>query len=166
MSFKWKIIKNQFPSMESAVKAIDGKKINVGVKGEHAWLASIHEYGCTIQITPKMRAWLHRNGFHVKDSTTQIVIPERSFLRSGFDECHLDAIEQGERILPLVLEGKLSETQLYELVGGALRDGIQDYAEDMSSPSKHPFTLERNGGKSDLLTDTGDMINSIDFEVE
>lgn len=166
MGVRFKTTVNKFPDMEKALKSIDGKKVNVGVKGEHAWLASIHEYGCTIHITPKMRAWLHRNGFHVKDSTTQIVIPERSFLRSGFDECHLDAIEQGERILPLVIEGKLSEEQLYDVVGSALRDGIQDFAEDMASPAKHPFTLERNGGKADLLTDTGDMINSIDWEVE
>lgn len=166
MSFEWKTKKTLFPAMEAALKAVDGKSVNVGVKGEHAWLAAIHEYGCAIRITPKMRAWLHRNGFHVKDSTTQIVIPERSFLRSGYDECHGEAIQQGERILPLVLAGKLPETELFRRVGEALRDGIQDYAEGLSSPEKHPFTLERNGGKADLLTDSGDMINSIEYEVE
>lgn len=166
MSITWKTVKTNFPSMESALKSIDGKKVSVGAKGEHAWLASIHEYGCVIKITPKMRAWLHRNGFHVKDSTTQIVIPERSFLRSGFDECHLEAIEQGERLLPLILDGKLPEKELFKRVGEALRDGVQDYAEALDSPAKHPFTLERNGGKADLLTDSGDMIGSIEYEVE
>ena len=165
MKIKIKTVKNKFPEMESTLQAIDGKNITVGVKGEQAWLASIHEYGCRIKITPKMRAWLHRNGFHVKDTTTEIVIPERSFLRSGFDESHLKAVEKAERVLPLVIGGNMSEEQLYELVGTLLRDGIKDYAVSLNAPAKHPFTLERNGGKENPLVDSGDMINSIEFEV-
>lgn len=37
---------NDFPSMRKRVDAINGKGVEVGVlQGEHAWLASIHEYG-------------------------------------------------------------------------------------------------------------------------
>ena len=79
MGIKFKTTTNRFPDMQAALSVIDGKTINVGVKGEQAWLASIHEYGCKIPITPKMRAWLHRNGLHVKKSTEEIVIPERAF---------------------------------------------------------------------------------------
>ena len=157
---------NNFPDMERNLRIIDGKNITVGVKGEQAWLASIHEYGCKIRITPKMRAWLHKNGLHVKDSTTEITIPERSFLRSGFDECHLRVVEKAENILPQLLDGNMSERQFYELIGILLRDGIKDYAVSLDTPAKHPFTLERNGGKSNPLVDTGDMINSIEFDVE
>lgn len=166
MSIKFKTIFNNFPEMESNLQIVNGKAISVGVKGEQAWLASIHEYGCHIKITPKMRAWLHKNGLHVKNSTTEIVIPERSFLRSGFDSCHLKAVDRAERILPLVISGEMDEEQFYEAIGAILRDGIQDYAEDLKSPPKHEFTLKRNGGKANPLVDTGDMINSIEFEVE
>lgn len=166
MGIKFKTTINKFPDMQAALSVIDGKTVNVGVKGEQAWLASIHEYGCKIPITPKMRAWLHRNGFHVKDSTKEIVIPERSFLRTGFDECHLRVIEKAERILPLVIEGRMPEEQLYELIGTLLRDGIKDYAVSLDSPEKHPFTLERNGGKANPLIDSGDLVNAIEFNVE
>lgn len=46
MSVAFKTAVNKFPEMEASLKVIDGKNISVGVKGEQAWLASIHEYGC------------------------------------------------------------------------------------------------------------------------
>lgn len=51
-----------------------------------AQIAQIHEFGAIINITPRMRRFLHAAGLHVKATTTQIVIPERSFLRKGWDE--------------------------------------------------------------------------------
>ena len=46
MKFKISTVKNEFPSMEKSVEELSGLKVNVGVLGgEHAWLASIHEYG-------------------------------------------------------------------------------------------------------------------------
>lgn len=166
MSITWKTTQNKFPEMEASLRAVDGKSISVGVKGEQAWLASIHEYGCRIKITPKMRAWLHRNGLHVKKSTTEIVIPERSFLRSGFDECHEKVLDRADRALSLVIGGQWTEEQMYEFVGAFLRDSIQDYAEDLRTPPKHPFTLQRHPNKENPLVQSGDMINSIEFEVE
>lgn len=167
MGVKVKTITNKFPAMEKALKVVDGKKISVGVMGENAWLASIHEYGCRIKITPKMRAWLHRNGLHVKDSTTEIVIPERSFLRSGFDACHDDVLKQSDRALEALLDGVWDEDEFYEFIGGMLRDSIQDYAEDLTAPAKHRFTLERNGGLTDLFVGkNGGFINDIEYEVE
>lgn len=49
-------------------------------------IAAIHEYGCTIQVTPKMRGYLHSQGLHLKASTNFIRIPERSFLRSTIND--------------------------------------------------------------------------------
>jgi len=156
---------NRLPEMQARIEHINGKVIRVGVLGEQAWLAAIHEYGCHIRITPKMRAWLHRNGLHVKDSTTEIVIPERSFLRSGFNECYPKAVDKAERILPLVLDGRMSEEQLFEVIGTLVRDGIKDYAVELNSPPNHSFTVDRKGS-SNPLVDTGDLIGSIEFKVE
>lgn len=165
MRFSVRTTSTKFPEMQSAIEGIDGKKISVGVTGEQAWLASIHEYGCRIKVTDKMRKWLHKNGLHIRDTTTEIVIPERSFLRSGFDTYHIRVIERAERVLPLVLDGRMSEDDFFDIVGMLLRDRIRDYAVDLSTPPKHPFTLERNGGKENPLIDSGDMVNSIEFEV-
>lgn len=49
MGVKWKTTVNKIPDMIKSIETINGKKVQVGVfNGEHAWLAGIHEYGCTI----------------------------------------------------------------------------------------------------------------------
>lgn len=154
--------------MQQALESLDGARISVGSLkngGEMAWLAGIHEYGCRIPIADKMRKWLHANGLHVKNSTTEIVIPERSFLRAGFDQNHEDIVKQAERILPQVLNGSLSDDDLYETVGLLLMDAIKDYLEDLKDPPKHPFTLSRNPNKTNPLIVSGAMRDSIEYEV-
>lgn len=167
MSVKVKTTKDDFPKMEKSLKALSNRNINVGHLdgGEQAWLAAIHEYGCVIQVTPKMRAWLHRNGLHLKDSTTTITIPERSFLRAGFDANHEKVIKLNEAALGDCLTDGNIDTFL-ESVGQMLRDKIVDYAVDLKTPPKHPFSLQMNPGKTNPLIITGDMINALTYEVE
>lgn len=67
--------------------------IRVGIIGDKAYekhphtdltmaeLGAIHEFGATINVTEKMRAYLHHIGIHLKPDKTSIVIPTRSFLR-------------------------------------------------------------------------------------
>lgn len=167
MSVKFKTVKNDLPKMEAAIKELDGKKVNVGVSGEHAWLAGIHEYGCRIKVTEKMRAYLHYQGLHLKESTTEIVIPERSFLRGGFDENHVDVIDKAEKILGDVFDGTMSVEQfLKDSVGLPLSCKIKEFATNLKSPPKHSFTLEQHPGKSNPLELSGNMIGSIGYEVE
>lgn len=79
MKVNYKTKGNDFPNMIKRLKAIDGTGVDVGVlNGEHKWLASIHEYGCDIAVTDKMRVFLHSQGLHLKATTTHIHIPERS----------------------------------------------------------------------------------------
>ena len=64
-------------------QVIDSENVFIGVKkGKEVNIAAVHEYGCTIKVTPKMRAYLHYQGIHLKASTQFIVIPPRPFLRS------------------------------------------------------------------------------------
>lgn len=73
---------------------IDQKySIKVGILGEKAYqkhedseltnaeLGAVHEFGATINVTQKMRNYLHHLGIHLRKDTTTIVIPTRSFLR-------------------------------------------------------------------------------------
>ena len=165
MGVKIKTKLNKFPEMQSRIDNLNGKKINVGVAGENGWLAGIHEYGCKITITPKMRAWLRANGLPVRASTTHITIPERSFLRSGFDNCHNEVSKKIEKFLALAIDGKMSEQEFLNTTGTLFRDRIKDYAVSVNTPPNHPFTIERKGS-SNPLVDTGDMINSISYEVK
>ena len=83
---------------------IDSENVFIGVKkGKEVNIAAVHEYGCTIRVTPKMRAYLHYQGVHLKPSTQMIYIPARPFLRpvlnsSDFKakvaEIYIEAIER------------------------------------------------------------------------
>lgn len=166
MSVRVKTKKDMTKRMTATVKAMDGTKINVGVlSGENAWLAGIHEYGCTIPVTDRMRAYLHRIGVHLRKETTQIKIPERSFLRAGYDEKGRDAIQKAEKLLPDVLSGKIPEEMYFELVGTQLRETIKEYALNLKDPPKQEWPT-RDPAKSNPLVMTGDMINGIEYEVE
>lgn len=167
MAVKFKTTKNDFPKMEQSLKELSGKTINVGHLdgGEQAWLAGIHEYGCQITVTPKMRIWLHAHGLHLKPSTTTITIPERSFLRAGFDKHHEEVVTKCEKALGThLIKGNVDD--LLEMIGQLLRDKIVDYANELKNPPKHPFSLEMNPGKTNPLVITGDMINAMTFEVK
>lgn len=166
MGVKFKREKDKFPSMQRTAHVLNGTAVNVGVlTGEHQWLAAIHEYGCTIPVTAKMRAYLHGIGVHLKKSTTQIVIPERSFLRAGYDQNRDAILKQAEKVLPDVMAGTLSEEKYFELVGTLLRDAIKEYAVDLKDPPKKPWPT-RDPAKNNPLIDTGDMVNGIEYEVE
>jgi hypothetical protein len=46
-------------------------------------VAALHEReeGTRIKVTPKMRAYLHARGFHLKPDTTELFIPGRPFIK-------------------------------------------------------------------------------------
>lgn len=158
---KWTTKDDSFPSMKKRVDAINGEGIEVGVlEGEHAWLASIHEYGCDIPVTPKMRAYLHGQGLHLKDTTTHIRIPERAFLRTGYDKNRKAVMKKAQLMLADVVTGKMSEGAFFKAIGLELSSKIKDYAVELSSPGNHPYTVDQKGS-SNPLVDTGDMIGSI-----
>lgn len=166
MGVKYKTTKNQFPSMIAQIGTMDGRTVKVGaLSGGHAWLAGIHEYGCTIPVTEKMRAYLHGQGLHLKQSTKVIKIPERSFLRSGFDENNKRIIRQTERAIDQVLDGKLSADDMLDICGEQFASAIKKYMRDLSSPANHPFTKEQKGS-SNPLVDTGGLADSITYKVE
>lgn len=75
--------------------SLGGDVVEVGVFGGRAGIADVHEFGKVINVTPKMRGYLNSIGIHLKKSTTKIIIPERSFLRST-------AREEKDKVLGIV----------------------------------------------------------------
>lgn len=107
-----------------------------------------------------MRAFLHMVGLHLKDSTTHIRIPERSFLRTGYDENRDAVIKKASMLMADVVSGEMGEGTMLIAVGTELSSKIKDYARDLDSPANHPFTADQKGS-SNPLVDTGDMIAGI-----
>lgn len=165
MGVKWTTKINKFPEMERTAAELNGRRVKVGASGEQAWLAGIHEYGCKILVTDKMRAYLHSQGLHLKADTRYITIPERAFLRNGFDTNKDDVMKDAEQVLPSVLDGSLSTDEFLKMVGMILSSEIKDFAQQLDSPPLHPFTVKRKGSTNPLV-DTGGMIGAITYEVE
>ena len=166
MGVKYKTTINKLPKVMASIETLNGRKVHVGaLEGEHAWLAGIHEYGCTIPVTPKMRAYLHRQGLHLKESTKVIKIPERSFLRSGHD-AHVDEVlKKASMALGQVVDGKMSIDAWLDLFGEIMATKIKQYIKALSSPANHPYTVDQKGS-SNPLVDTGGLIESITWKKE
>lgn len=165
MSVKWKTQTDLLPQISKTLETINGKSVTVGADWANAWLAGIHEYGCTIKVTPKMRAFLHSQGLHLKESTTVIIIPERSFLRTGHDENADRILKQTERALSQVVAGKMTIDDMLDLYGEQMATAIKLYMRDLSNPPNHPYTINKKGS-SNPLVDTGAMIESITWTKE
>lgn len=196
MGANFKTEKNDLPNMMKGFKALSGKKVKVGVTGEHAWLAGIHEFGCTIKprgkyltvpCSPKAVGkkasefsdlWVYtaKSGekFLVRNVgkdrfeclywlAKSVTIPERSFLRAGFDENKEKAIKQGIRVLK---NTDFSADEVLNVIGETLRDEIKNYAKKLKEPPKSAITKATSKGKDNPLIQTGEMIESIVHEVE
>lgn len=102
---------------------------------------------------------------HLKPTTTEIVIPERSFIRAGHDK-HADGVlQKTEVLLKDVLGGTMSEDQFLKTVGILMSSKIKEYATDLDSPPNSKFTAERKGSDNPLW-DTGQMIGGITYKIE
>ena len=50
MGVKWQTKFDKLPEIAATTESLGGKKVKIGaLKGKHAWLAGIHEYGVTIK---------------------------------------------------------------------------------------------------------------------
>lgn len=161
LSVKYSTKKDGLREMKKRLENLNGSGVEAGVlRGESKWLAAIHEYGLDIEVTPAMRAYLHRNGLHLKKSTTHIHIPERSFLRTGYDTNKDAILKKARALLADVAAGRMSESALYDGVGTELASAIKDYAVELRIPANHPFTIDRKGSSNPLVS-TGDMVEGI-----
>lgn len=163
---KWTTKFDKLPEVSASVETMGSGVVKVGaLKGDNAWLAGIHEYGCDIPVTPKMRAFLHHQGLHLKESTTHIRIPERSFLRTTFDKENDRIIKQTERAIGQVVAGKMTVDDMLDLYGQQFATAIKQYITELSSPANHPFTVAQKGS-SNPLVDTGGLVESITWKKE
>jgi len=89
-------IQNTKDSVSRAEEIRDGYQVRIGTNVKYA---RIHEFGGTINVTKKMRGFLHYKGIHLRKNTTNINIPARPFLRPALE----DAGNQRE-VLNILLE--------------------------------------------------------------
>lgn len=196
-------------NLVNLMKDLDQKySIKVGIIGEdagakhsgtgltNAELGAIHEFGATINVTDKMRNYLHYHGMHLKPETTTVVIPTRSFLRmpllSGefmdylnqkiglYDKSDFGGGKQGaqdaremnldQAILKMQKEPKIME-RIANWVGAQALIRVQD-AFNTSGFGKwaaiSPYTAKHRKGSTSNppLDDTGELKDSISVQVK
>ncbi len=142
--------------------------LEIGVFGEDdsemVMIASVHEFGVDIKVTDKMRGYLHSIGIHLNPRTRTIKIPERSFIRAGYDKEKENIIRESEKLLEKVLKLEMPVKVFFETLGELIVGMIQKYLTDLSSPPLHPATI-KNKGSSNPLIDTGRLRDSITYKV-
>lgn len=134
--------------------------------GHTQMLAAVHEFGVDIPVTDKMRGFFrYKFGISLKQTTTVIRIPERSFLRAGWDEHGPAIAEKYQKLIgDAVLNGVPAEALLYALALET-KGKLQDFARDLRNPANVGLTVEQKGS-SNPLVDTGNMIGSMDHRIE
>jgi hypothetical protein len=155
--------------LKKNLKKLGRKEIKVGVFGsddsELVIIAGVHEFGTEIKVTNKMRGWFAANGYPLKKSTTTITIPERSFLRSGYDENVNEIANKIEELVPDVLEGQIDTKVFMDMIGLEFAGKIQKKLRDLKNPANSSMTTERKKSGNPLI-DTGRLVGAIRHEVE
>ncbi|MGG0666964.1 hypothetical protein ABE073_00285 [Lederbergia citrisecunda] len=159
--------KNNIPKALRNIRELNRKKAVIGyhTKNHTEMVAGVQEFGARIPVTDKMRAYLASQGMPLKESTKEITIPERAFIRIGFDKGVDDVYRLVEKYIDEAVAGSLPAKAFLEMLGDEMRDQIRDHADDLRSPANHPFTAEEKG-KNDPLEESGHMIDSMEVKVK
>lgn len=170
MYIKKIIIKDNLKDLENIIKTLRSKTIKIGIFGaddsQLLMIAKVNEFGVDIKITPKMRRWLHVNGLHVKKSTRDIHIPERSFIRRTAAEKKNKIDEFIKQQMTELLTFQISVETFFDRVGTYLVGLTQETLTEINTPPNHPFTLERKKPKSKPLINTGRLRGAITYKIE
>ncbi|MHC8969182.1 hypothetical protein [Priestia aryabhattai] len=96
---------------------------------------------------------------------TSVTIPERSFIRAGYDE-NIDAISKKiADLVPQVIAGNVPPDVFADMIGLELAGKIQKKLRSLSNPANTPNTQHVKRSSNPLI-DTGRLVGSIRHEVE
>jgi hypothetical protein len=151
--------------------ALQRMKIRVGIQGDEGSevlkIANVHEYGCTIEVTSRMRGFLHSIGLHLKATTEHINIPERSFVRASYEADREDIDGIVKRAFARVIKGEWTPQHAAGAIGLQCAQLIQQYIDDNKvKPQVSEFTQERKSQYTTLYDSGTNIRDRITFKVE
>jgi hypothetical protein len=92
-------------------------------------------------------------------------IPERSFMRSTYDEKESEWNKALDKIVSSVIEGDFDVAEKIAFIGEQMVNDIKDKIDSNIPPSLSEATIKRKGSSKTLI-DTGIMKTSITYKVE
>lgn len=168
-------------NLKKNLKDLHGAQIVVGIQGEAGTnlageilssseelqkIAWVHEYGMDIEVTPKMRAWLHYNGIHLKKETTHIHIPERSFIRKGQLEGKSKVDSTYNKHIQLLMEGKTDVDGVLKAVGLEMLQQISSgMGQDAAPITQYTLEHRKQSPNPTPLADTGRLHRHLTYRV-
>lgn len=128
-------------------------------------IAMVNEYGASITVTPRMRAYFrHVFKINLKKETTAINIPERSFIRNGFEAAKGDIENLVAVMIPAVVAQQVSVDEMMGQLGEYIVGRIHKYIRDGIAPPNAQLTIDRKGSSKPLI-DTGRLNQSITYRI-
>ena len=169
---KYKRFLDAMSRIAGSVKAGIFDDATNGTTGEKiAPYAIYNEFGATINVTPKMRAWFHYQDIHLSKDTDVINIPARPFMRTVAKS---DAPKKWVGGMVRYLKGKAKDPEAWKTaLGGAgeqMAKDIQNSIQNGSWVPNSPATVKMKADKgknepNHPLMDTGDMFHAVRSEV-
>jgi len=142
---------NNIPIIIQSLSELGKYDVEVGIFGSddsfYAMIAGVHEFGITI-----------------RKEKGSIVIPERSFLRSTFDDKNKEWFKFMKKQLEHVLQGRMDARTLCERLGAKMVGDIQEKLTDLNSPPNAPSTIAQKGSSNPLI-DSGGLRQRITYKV-
>ena len=93
-----------------------------------------------------------------------ITIPERSFMRSTIQAKKKDIISLQKKLLKQIVNGTMKVETGLGLVGEFMADAIKQKIVSLRTPANSAATIRKKGSSNPLI-DTGQLKNSITYEV-
>lgn len=146
---------NKVPELISMLEELQSYHIEIGILGDGKGGES-HDDG---DISILGIAIVHEFGH------PSIGIPERSFIRAGFDSRLDDMEREAKKLLDQVLDLKLDVLTFMNTLGHIIVGMLQEYLTDMDSPSLKQATIDAKGGRTGVLIDTGRLREAIEYRV-
>lgn len=142
---------NNIPRVIQSLKDLKKYEIEVGVFGsdgaEYVMIAGVQEFGITI-----------------RKEKGSIVIPERSFLRTTFDDKNNKWFKFLKKQMEHVINGRINVQILCERLGAEMVGDIQEKLTEINSPPNAPATIAKKGSSNPLI-DTGGLRQRITYKV-
>jgi len=117
-------------------------------------------HGTNILARPK-----GKDGFEPMFALVErVTIPERSYMRSTYDEKEKDLEPRLKKLLAALMKGKIDAKELYERIGIWLVMQVQRKIRDIKDPANSEATKATKRSSNPLI-DTGRLIQSISYRV-
>jgi len=138
------------------------KVVKVGFLQEDvAKIAIINEYGAVIKVTEKMRQMFFAK-WGIQKSNNPIIIPPRPFMEMTYNKYKKKWVKY---LNTLVVKNNYDIVKALELVGEMMQRDIQITIKEGDFAPNAPLT-EKIKGKNKPLINTGNMLQSVQYEIK